>query len=300
MRMNYIAKIQSNLKGNRVIQTKKATSRLLDGSYYSIYKGRSMNFDELREYVAGDEVKDIDWKASSRSQKLLVRQYIAEKKHNIMIVLDTGKRMLADTREGQEKREVALMCAGTMAYLINKNGDYISGIYANEKLVSYFPFKTGLFNIENILANYHTRVTYSNESNINIPLSYITKNFRKRMIIVIFTDREGVRTMSETALKKLLIMNDILLVNIGDAVKSGQKVYDVIDNTYLPDYFTEDKKLADIEKENISRVEAECREKLKRLGISSVTINHTNQIEEKLIELFGKHKGEKKANGNLS
>lgn len=79
MRMNYIAKIQSNLKGNRVIQTKKATSRLLDGSYYSIYKGRSMNFDELREYVAGDEVKDIDWKASSRSQKLLVRQYIAEK-----------------------------------------------------------------------------------------------------------------------------------------------------------------------------------------------------------------------------
>ena len=78
MRMNYISKVQSNLKGNTNIQTNRATSRILDGSYHSIYKGRSMNFDELREYVAGDDIKDMDWKASARSQKLLVRQYIAE------------------------------------------------------------------------------------------------------------------------------------------------------------------------------------------------------------------------------
>lgn len=294
MRMNYISKIQSNLKGNRVIQTKKATSRLLDGSYNSIYKGRSMNFDELREYVAGDEVKDIDWKASARSQKLLVRQYIAEKKHNIMIILDTGKRMLADTERGMEKREVILMAAGTMSYLINKNGDYLSALYANEKLVSYFPFKTGLFNIENILANYHTKVTYSNESDINTPLSYVTKNFSKKMIVVIFTDREGIRTMSESTIKKILIMNDVLIVNISDATKFGKKVYDVVGDTYIPEYFTEDKKLANIEKQNLAMVEKECNEKLKRLGISSVTISHIDEIEEKLIELFGKHKGEKK------
>ncbi len=51
-----------------------------------------MNFEDLREYVVGDNIKDIDWKASARSRNLLVRRYIAEKKHNVMLVFDTGKK----------------------------------------------------------------------------------------------------------------------------------------------------------------------------------------------------------------
>ena len=80
MRMKYITQIQANLKRYKTISTNRATSRILDGSYHSVYKGKSMNFDELREYVVGDDRKDIDWKASARSQKMLVKQYIAEKK----------------------------------------------------------------------------------------------------------------------------------------------------------------------------------------------------------------------------
>lgn len=294
MRMNYISKVQSNLKGNTNIQTNRATSRILDGSYHSIYKGRSMNFDELREYVAGDDIKDMDWKASARSQKLLVRQYIAEKKHNIMLVVDTSKRMLADTVKGQEKREVALICAGTIAYLVNKNGDYVSATYSTERLINHFPFKTGLFNIENILANYHKDVTLNNESDINKPLEYIVRNFRRKMIIVIITDLEGIRKMSESELKKLLLLHDILLVNISDAHKSGSDVYDVVGESYLSDYFTEDKKLSKIEAEKKAQVHEYCKNKVKKLGIASVTIDETEDIEEKIIELFGKHKGEKR------
>lgn len=95
MIMNYITKIKANIS----IYASKKTSNILDGTYRSIYKGKSMNFEDLRTYVVGDNVKDIDWKASARSGgNLLIRQYIAEKKHNIMLVLDTGKKMLADTR----------------------------------------------------------------------------------------------------------------------------------------------------------------------------------------------------------
>ena len=76
MKMTYISRIQGNMKGYKTIYTTKATSRIIDGSYNSIYKGRSMNFDELREYVVGDDIKDMDWKASARSQKLLVRRRV--------------------------------------------------------------------------------------------------------------------------------------------------------------------------------------------------------------------------------
>ena len=100
MKMKYITKIKANLS----IYTKKKTSNILEGSYNSIYKGKSMNFEDLREYVIGDNIKDIDWKASARSNKILIKQYIAEKKHNILFILDTGKKMIADTIELESKR----------------------------------------------------------------------------------------------------------------------------------------------------------------------------------------------------
>ena len=79
MRMDHIGRI----KGNISISTNVKTANILDGAYKSIFKGKSLNFEELREYNLGDSVKDIDWRASARSMNILVREYVAEKKHNI-------------------------------------------------------------------------------------------------------------------------------------------------------------------------------------------------------------------------
>ena len=101
----YITKVKANLS----IYTRKKSSNILEGSYNSIYKGKSMNFEDLREYVIGDNVKDIDWKASARSNKILIKQFVAEKKHNVLFVLDTGKKMLADTKQLESKKENAII-----------------------------------------------------------------------------------------------------------------------------------------------------------------------------------------------
>lgn len=294
MRLNYIQKIQKSLKRYKTIHTNRATSRLLDGSYRSIYKGRSMNFDELREYVVGDDVKDIDWKASARSQKLLIRQYIAEKKHNVMLILDTNRRMLANANEEQEKKEVALMSAGTLAYLVSGNGDYVSATYATRESVQHYPFQTGLMNVENILAHYDRDVTMENHSDINTPLEYVIHHFRRRMILIIVTDIEGIRRISETTLKRLLIMHDVLVINISDATSAGQAVFDMDRNEYLPAFFTRDKKLARMERACRMEVNRQAAEKLKRLGIASSTIDHTEELDVKIIELLNKHKIEKR------
>ena len=102
MNMKYITKVKANLS----IYTKKKTSNILEGSYNSIYKGKSMNFEDLREYIIGDNVKDIDWKASARSNKILIKQFIAEKKHNVLFILDSGKKMLADTKDLDSKKKL--------------------------------------------------------------------------------------------------------------------------------------------------------------------------------------------------
>lgn len=286
MRMKYISQIQASLKRYRTIPTKKITSRILDGSYRSVYKGKSMNFDELREYVVGDDRKDIDWKASARSQKMLVKQYIAEKKHNIMLVMDTNRRMLADTKELEPKWETALLSAGTLAYLVNQNGDYVSAIYSTEHSMEHFPFKMGLMNIENILEHYQKNVTMKNQSNIEKTLDYILRNFRRRMILIVVTDMEGIRGISETTLKRVITLHDLLVIHVNDAEATGEMVYSMEEEMYLPEFFTENKKLARLQKEKQEAVYKECEDKLKRFGIAVTTVGHKQEIDTKLTCLL--------------
>lgn len=284
MKMKYITKIKANLS----IYTKRKTSNILEGSYNSIYKGKSMNFEDLREYVIGDNVKDIDWKASARSNKILIKQYIAEKKHNVLFILDTGKKMLADTRDLDFKKDVALMATGTIAYLVDKHGDSISAIYNGKDNIKLFPFKTGLYNIEKILNSYEREIDA--ENSLEDLISYVLKFIRRRMIIFVITDIDGMSNISENTLKKLSLLHDVMFINISDALMTGYNAFDIDQDSYIPDYILEDEKLKDIELEIKSKIYDETKERFKRYKIVTTTINKQKDIVNDVLKLLERRK----------
>lgn len=286
MIMNYIKKIKSNIS----ISTNKKTSNILDGSYKSVYKGKSMNFEDLREYVIGDDIKDIDWKASARSQNLLIKQYIAEKKHNILFVLDTGRKMLADTKELETKKDVAIMTMGTIAYLANKNGDYVSSIYNKDGLISFFPFKYDLMNIEIMLSKYDTDIQKTKNSGLEKSLDYVIKNIKRKTIIFIITDIEGMDNIQISTLKRLTSYHDVMLINITDADIEGNNIYDVEECTYLPEFILKDKKLANLEMLKKKEIFIKNTNKLKKFGIVETTVSSEKEIPNKIIDLLERHK----------
>lgn len=292
MRMRYIAKIQASLKRYQKIYSKKATASVLDGSYKSVFKGRSMNFDELREYVPGDEIKDVDWKASARNRKLFVREFVAEKKHNVLLVPDTNARMLADSERLIEKRELAIMSAGTLAYCAERHGDFVGATYATETSIEHFPLKTGLANIELILESYHRTVSSENKSDINATLDFIVRNVRRKTILIIVTDIEGALKISNTNLKRLLVAHDVLLVNISDADIAYDEMYDMSEGIYLPEFFSHDKKLSELAKANKAAAMASLDEKLKHFGVPYVTVDDLEEIDRELLTLLDRHKKE--------
>lgn len=293
MKMTYIAKIQANLKRYQSVKARKHTARVLDGSYKSIHKGRSMNFDELREYVQGDDIKDIDWKASARSQKLLVRQYIAERKHNVLLVFDTNMNMLGDSDGFEEKRELAILSAGTLAYFVNKSGDYVASVFMSENGVKYFPFKAGLDNIETILENYHRTVTMNNNSDVNDCLEYIIRNFKQKMIIVLVSDVRGFTTITDTNLKRLLVAHDVLALNISDASINGNLAYNMNKASFMPAFLSKNKKLQRAMKEANLKLQKTVTERLKKFGISCSTIDYVEELDREIVDLLAKHRGEK-------
>ena len=290
MNLDYVSKIKFGLKRYKTIATDKATSRVLDGSYNSIYKGRSMNFDELREYVPGDDIKDIDWKATSRSQKVLIRQYIAEKRHNIMLVMDANRRMLAETKAGEEKGEVALMAGGTLAYMVTDNGDYVSGLYYHDEKMERSPFKTGFLNLEFLLEGYAKCLTPTNKSDLNGILRYIMHNIKRRMIVVMVTDTEGILSLQDNLLGQITMVHDVLLINVSDADIFGKKVYNVDDAGYIPPFISQSKAIQREQKKIQLEMEKQATAKLNRYGIPWVEVDTQNRVDGKIAELLEKNK----------
>lgn len=280
IKLNYINRIKANIS----IYSNKKTTNILDGTYKSIFKGKSMNFENLREYVINDDIKDIDWKSSARSRSPLVKQYIAEKKHNILLVMDSGIKMEADTDKHENKKELALFSAGTIGYIAIKNNDYVGMIYQEDK-IEYKPFKYNLYNLEEYLNSYKTNST-KKENNINDILNYIIKNITKKSIIFIITDLDGINKIEEQTLKKLHQNNDISIININDNLMTGDNIFDVSDNKFIPEMFLKDKKLNELEQKIKYQLFKDNESKLKKNNIRHTNISTIKELNVKIIELL--------------
>jgi len=281
MKLKYINRIKANI----AIYSNKKTNNILEGTYKSVYKGKSMNFENLREYVINDDVKDIDWKASSRSGSLLVKQYIAEKKHNIMLIMDTGIKMSGFANQEEIKKDLALYSAGTVGYLAIKNGDYIGN-----NSINYKPFKYDLYSLELYLNEYEKDANQENSNNLNDTLRFLYKNIRKKMIIFVVTDLKGLEEIENKLLKELMSIHDILFININDISFSENNLYDLETSSYIPSFLSKDKKIIELEKNIKKEILDKNKRKLKRNRIDMVTINNFNDITLKTIELLERHK----------
>lgn len=285
MKLDYINKIKANI----AIYSNKKTNNILDGTYKSIYRGKSMNFENLREYVINDEIKDIDWKASAKTNTLYVKQFIAEKKHNILFIIDNDLKMTADTDQHENKKNIALFTAGTIGYLAIKNNDYIGMLYKDSKKINYRPFKNNLYNLEDYLCEYD-KSTNSNDTDTNQLLEYAYKNISKRMIIVLITDINGVDSIKDNILKKLKIKHDLLIVNIADNYMTGNNVFDISNNKYITNFFLKDKKLNQVEKQIREEIMNNNKNKLQKNNVCITTISSLKEINFKTIRLLEEHK----------
>lgn len=286
MTLDHINKI----RGNFEIHATKKSDNILEGSYKSVYKGRSLNFDDLREYVPGDNIKDIDWKASSRARNLLVKRFVAEKKHNIMLVMDSGRKLSAHTAQMSKKKDIALMAAGTLGYIAAKNGDNVGAIYNDGELLQYYQVKQGFYNLERILTDFDRAAENKTPYGIERALEYILKNISRRMVIIIVTDIGGIERVSDSLLKQLCVRHDILCAQVSDADYTGGNPFEVNDEGYVPPFIAHNKKLIKMEK-NLKKLRNEENEKrFLRNGVVVVEVNSEKDVTEKLIELMERHK----------
>lgn len=180
------------------------------------------------------------------------------------------------------------MATGTIGYLVDKHGDSISAIYKGKENIKLFPFKTGLYNIEKILNSYEKEIDA--ENNLENLINYVLKFIRRRMIIFVVTDIEGMSNISEGTLRKLSLLHDVMFVNVSDALMTGYNAFDVDQDSYIPDYILEDEKLKEIELEIKTKIYEETKEKFRKYKIVTTTINKQKDIVNDVLKLLERRK----------
>ncbi len=216
----------SRIRRAVALYTKRKTSNILDGDFHSIHRGRSMEFDDLKEYAFGDDVHDIDWKSSSRMGSVLVRRYMTDRRHNVMFICDRGAKMLGDTGSGESKKELALMTFGTLAYIVGRNGADYALAYSgdNNSTISYF--KSGTDHLEKLLYDYEKYITTDVSMSLMDTIREVMDVVHRRMIIFLVTDMEGLAELDEGLVRSVTGKHDLLIMNIEDAFLTGDSVYD--------------------------------------------------------------------------
>ena len=103
-----MAALLTRIRARLTLHTHRRVASLLDGGWASVFHGQSLDFDDLREYVDGDEIRDIDWKASARHSVPLVKRYTDHRRLRLALVVATGRSMDAAATGGESKRDLEI------------------------------------------------------------------------------------------------------------------------------------------------------------------------------------------------
>jgi uncharacterized protein (DUF58 family) len=124
------------------IRTRRLVNDSLAGQYHSVFKGRGMDFDEVREYVPGDEVRTIDWNVTARTGHPFVKKFTEERELTMLLVVDVSASGNFGSAP-QSKRELAAEIASVLAFSAIRNSDKVGLILYTDRVEEYIPPKKG-------------------------------------------------------------------------------------------------------------------------------------------------------------
>lgn len=186
------------------------TSGLLEGGHYALVHTRSLEFDDLRPYVPGDDVRDIDWKATARSGHLLIKRFVTEKHHKILVVADAGRNTTALTPSGEPKRDVAANVIGALGLITLRRSDELGMVFGDARGCVDIRLRRGETHLEYLLHRFDQHATMRPaRSNILTQLDWVARHYRRRMLIVVVSDEPDVDSRLDGVLTQLGGSHDV-------------------------------------------------------------------------------------------
>src|SRR5882757_7266679 len=172
------------------IRTRRMVNDSLAGSYHSVFKGRGMDFDEVREYSAGDEVRTIDWNVTARAGRPFVKKFTEERELTIFLLVDIS----ASGNFGSgvaSKRDLAAELASVLAFSAIRNSDKVGLMLYTDRVERYLPPKKGRRHVLRVVRDVLYHVPEAAGTDTVKALDVINHVLHRRAIVFLISDFES-------------------------------------------------------------------------------------------------------------
>ncbi|UZN02786.1 DUF58 domain-containing protein [Cellulomonas sp. S1-8] len=300
------------------LPTVRRATGLLDGRHRAVWKGHGDEVDDLHVYTPGDDVGDIDWRASARSAQPVVKRYEATSNVALVLVVDTGRHMCATSAGGEPKQEVAQLVADVVAHLAHQRGDRVSLVAGDAGRVVEVPAGAGTTHLEVLLRRLErTFDADAPEGDLTRLLDRVLRRTARRSLVVVVTDEARPGAADERALARLRTRHEVMVVQVVDAdlfagslgpapgtlagastatdrgrpvvvPPRGRAVRDVVSGWSLPAYLRGRRGVREaVAAARIAR-HAEVQQRTRRLRVTSVSVESTHDVLDEMVALLGR------------
>jgi len=201
----------------KIRQIEIYTSKMVDasfaGQYESVFKGRGMQFDEVREYIPGDDIRTIDWNVTARTGRPYIKRFVEEREMTVIFAVDLSASGDFGTIN-KAKNELAAEFCAVLAFAAAKNNDKVGLLIFTDQTELYIPPKKGVSHMLRLVRELLYFKMPKRRTDISQALDYLAKVIRKRATVFLVSD------FIETDFKKPLSLlnkrHDVIAVSVRD------------------------------------------------------------------------------------
>ena len=196
------------------IRTDRIVDELVGGAYHSVFKGRGIEFDEVREYAEGDDVRDIDWNVSARMNAPYIKKYIEERELNVLLLVDVSASGNTGSNS-RTKRQTAAELAALLAFSAGSNGDKVGLQLFSDRRELLLPPRSGRNHTLRLIRELLALKPVGKGTDLALALREAERFLTKRSVIFLISDFVDGGDYG-SALKMLNRRHDVIAVRIRD------------------------------------------------------------------------------------
>ena len=205
---------------NRIRQIQIYSRRAVDasfaGQYESVFKGRGMQFDEVREYMPGDDIRTIDWNVTARTGKPFIKRFVEEREMTVLFAVDLSASGEFGT-VSKLKNELAAEFCAVLAFAAAKNNDKVGLLIFTDRIELFIPPKKGSRHVLRLIRELLGFKMPKRRTDIPLALDYVAKVVRKRATVFLVSD--FIETNFQKPLSLLNKRHDVIAVPVRDRVE---------------------------------------------------------------------------------
>ncbi len=270
------------------IKTRGLVNEVFSGEYHSVFKGRGMEFSEVREYQFGDDIRNIDWNVTARYGHPYIKVFEEERELTVMLLVDMSGSLHFGTFE-KTKHRIAAELSAILAFSALKNNDKVGLILFTDRIEKFVSPKKGRSHVLRIIREVLSFKPQGNKTDLKGALEYFNHTIKKKSITFLISDfiDEGYEKIIKIIGKKHDFISIILqdprereipksgLIKIQDAETGAVRYLDSSSN-FVQDYFNEKVKSSD----------AKIKDLFLRSRIDSIKVDASKSYIKPLVDFF--------------